>query len=149
MGVGFFARGWGPFRSLLTVAAFGIAAGCGLQVQAADLFLLTRTGGGQPKLTLLVNSGGTIRCNGSQAKPLPDNLLLQARNMTGALNRDARHHLHIAPAPDSVYNYRVKLQNGTITFPDTAARTHGELARLELLVVKIIDGPCRGLSHSA
>jgi hypothetical protein len=124
-----------------------VLAGCGLQVQAPDLFLLTRTGGAQ-KVTLLVNSGGTIRCNGSQAKPLPDTLLLQARTLTAALNRDATQRLHIPPAPGSVYSYRVKLQNGTISFPDTAARTHSELARLELLAVKIVGGPCRGLSHS-
>jgi hypothetical protein len=132
---------------LLALAA-AVAAGCGLQVQAPDLFLLTRTGGGQQKLTLLVNSGGTIRCNGSQARPLPDNLLLQARTLTGALNRDARRHLHLAPVPGSVYSYRVKLQSGTITFPDTAARTHSELARLELLAVQILGGPCHGLSRS-
>ena len=39
-----------------------VLAGCGLNVQSADLFLLTRTGQG-PKLTLLVNDSGTIRCN--------------------------------------------------------------------------------------
>ena len=71
-----------------------LTAGCGLQVQAPDLFLLTRTGGGQQQ-TLLVNSGGSIRCNGSGAKPLPDKLLLQARRLTGTLNRDARRHLHL------------------------------------------------------
>jgi hypothetical protein len=133
----------------LAVASLAAAwvAGCGLQVQAPDLFLVTRIGNGH-RQTLLVSSGGTIRCNGSQAKPLPDNLLLQARTLTNALNRDARHHLQIAPAPDSVYSYRVKLQNGTIVFPDTAARTRSELARLELLAVQIFSGPCRGLSHS-
>jgi hypothetical protein len=133
------------YLTALALAAF--AAGCGLQVQSPDLFLLTRTGGGK-KVTLLVNSGGTIHCNGSGTKPLPDKLLLAARNLTGALNRDAQRHLHIPPAPHSVYSYSVKLQPGTITFPDSAARSHPELARLELLALTILQGPCQGLSHS-
>ncbi len=41
--------------------------GCGLNVQSPDLFLLTRTGQGT-QLTLLVNDGGTISCNGAKAK---------------------------------------------------------------------------------
>jgi hypothetical protein len=135
-------------RPLALLALAVALAGCGLEVASPDLFLLTRRGGG-PKVTLLVNSGGTIRCNGSKAKPLPDNLLLQARNLTVMLNRDARRHLHIPPAHNSVYDYSVKLQPGTITFPDSAARTHPELARLELMALKILQGPCRGLSPSA
>jgi hypothetical protein len=122
-------------------------AACGLEVQQPDLFLITRTGNGRA-LTLLVNSGGTVRCNGAATKPVPDKLLLQARNLSGRLNRDARHHLRIAPTPDSVYRYRVKLQRGTITFPDTAARQHPELAQLEFLAVQLAQGPCRGVGRS-
>jgi hypothetical protein len=135
------------FRPLALLASGALVASCGLQVESPDLFLLTRTGGGK-KVTLLVNSGGTIRCNGSGAKPLPDNLLLQARNLTGTLNGYARRHLHIPPARNSVYTYSVRLQPGTITFPDSAARTYPPLAHLELLALKILQGPCQGLSHS-
>jgi hypothetical protein len=95
-------------------------------------------------LTLLVNSGGTVRCNGSATKTVPDKLLLKARNLTGRLNKDARRHLRIPAGPDSVYRYRVKLQRGTIAFPDTAARNHPELAQLVLLAVKLEQGPCQG-----
>ena len=124
-----------------------VLAGCGLNIQSPDLFLLTRSGSGH-KQTLLVNSGGTIKCNGSQSKPLPDALLIKARVLANRLNTDAKRHLHIAPGPGSVYTYDVRLQGGTITFPDTAARTHPELAQLELLAVRILSGPCQGLSHS-
>lgn len=123
------------------------AAGCGFEVQQADLFLLTRTGGGS-KETLLVNSAGTVRCNGARTKQVPDNLLLQARNLTGRLDRDARHHLHIAQTRNSFYLYRVRLQGGTIVFPDTAAHTHPELAQLELIAVKLAQGPCGGVGRS-
>ena len=123
------------------------AAGCGFEVQQPDLFLLTRTGGGS-KETLLVNSGGTVRCNGARTKQVPDKLLLQARNLTGRLDRDARHHLRIAPGHNSFYLYRVKLQGGTIVFPDTAAHSHPELAQLELIAVKLAQGPCSGVGRS-
>jgi hypothetical protein len=134
-------------RWLGLLAAVACLAGCGLEVQQPDLFLLKRTGNGAP-LTELVNTGGTVRCDGSKAKPLPDKLLLKARNVSSRLNRDARHHLNIASQPDSVYRYRVRLQDGTIYFPDTAARTHSELAQLELLAVSIAQGPCKGAAPS-
>jgi len=118
-------------------------AGC-LNVQEPDLFLVKRTGGGQT-LTLLVNDGDTIRCDNGPAKPLPDKMLLQARDLARSLDSDAKRALHIPRAPDSVEIYTVKLQNGTISFPDTAARSRSNLAQLELFTVQAAEGPC-GLS---
>jgi hypothetical protein len=129
-----------------TAAIAGLAAvlgGC-LSVQAGDLFLLTRTGVG-PTLTLLVNDGGTVRCNRGAARPLPDKLLLQARDLATTLNNDAKNHLRVPRAANTVATYTVKLQDGTISFPDTAARAHSEFAQLELLTVQIAQGTC-GLS---
>ncbi len=112
-------------------------------MEQPDLFLLKRTGSGTT-LTELVNTGGTVRCDNRKTEQMPSKLLLSARTLTGALDRDARHHLDIPSGPGSVYRYRVKLQGGTIAFPDTAARTHPELARLELIALGIAAGPCRG-----
>jgi hypothetical protein len=42
-----------------------------------------------------------------------------------------------------VYRYTVKLQDGTISFPDTAGAAHRELAQAELFTTQIADGPCR------
>jgi hypothetical protein len=124
---------------VLTCLALGLS-GC-LSVQAGDLFLLTRTGAG-PRLTLLVNDGGTVRCNGGAAKPLADKLLLQARDLSSTLGNDAKNHLDIPRTGNTVASYTVKLKEGTISFPDTAARTHSELAQLELLTVQIAQRPC-------
>lgn len=118
-----------------------VLAGCGLNVQAPDLFLLTRTGVGQ-RLTLLVSDDGTIRCDGGASKPLPDKLLIQARDLTGTLNDDAKRRLRIPRSRDSVAMYTVRLQQGTISFPDTAARSHSELAQLELLTVQTAQSAC-------
>jgi hypothetical protein len=126
------------------LGALALLAGCGLGVQSPDLFQVTRTGQGQ-KLTLLVNDGGTIACNGGKPKALPDRLLLQARDLATNLNKDAKAKLTLNRTADSVFSYTVKVQNGTFTFPDTAAGSRKELAQLELFVVQAAADPC-GLS---
>jgi hypothetical protein len=117
---------------------------CGLNVASPDLFVLNRTGQGRP-LTLLVNDSGTIRCNGGETKSLPDPLLLDARDIAKDLDQDAKNKVRIASSPNSVFSYKVTLQDGTVTFSDTAGRTHPELARAELFAVQAAQGPC-GLS---
>jgi hypothetical protein len=124
-----------------------VLAGCGLSVQSPDLFLLTRTGQGQ-KLTLLVNDGGSIRCNGAPARTLPDRLLLQARDLASSLGGDAREQLRIPPPPrGSVFRYTIRLQQGTISFPDTATSSgrYPRLAQAELFALRAAQQAC-GLS---
>lgn len=128
--------------SIATVAGTIMAAGCGLNVQSPDLFVLTRAGAGQ-KLTVLVNDSGTVRCNGGASRPLPDPLLLQARDLASKLDDDAKSKLRIPPGPHTVNRYTVKLQDGSISFPDTAGAAHRELAQTELFATQIADGPCR------
>ena len=118
-------------------------AGCGLNVQAPDLFLLTRTGQGA-RLTLLVNDGGTIRCNGGRARHLPDPLLLRARDLATALDGDAKEGLKLPSPANSVYRYTIRLQDGTISFPDaaTAAGGYPNLAQAELFAVQAAQQAC-------
>jgi hypothetical protein len=126
----------------MAVAAVALA-GC-FDVQSPDLFLLTREGQGQ-KLTMLVNDGGTIRCNGGPTKPLSDPLLLQARDLATSLDNEVKANLHPAPTGHSVVTYTVKLQNGTLTFPDTAADTYKSLGQAELFTIQAAQQGC-GLS---
>jgi hypothetical protein len=123
--------------------ALGALAGCGLAVQSPDLFLLTRTREGQ-SVTLLVNDAGTIRCNGGKSRSLSDPLLIQARTLASDLDKDAKASLKIAPPPDSVARFTIRLQNGTISFPDTAASRHHELAEAELFTVQALRQACPG-----
>jgi hypothetical protein len=116
-------------------------AGCGLKVSSPDLFLLQRTGQGGP-LTLLVNDDGSIRCDGGAAKPISDQLLIQARDLATNLAKDAKAGLRVPPSPGGVYSFTIKLQDGTISFGDTAAATHHELAPAELFAVQAAQGPC-------
>src|SRR5581483_2969350 len=113
-------RGGGRRRRRMRITAAALVmvamlAGCGFDVQSADLFQVTRTGQGQ-KLTLLVNDGGTIACNGGKPKSLPDPLLLQARDLAIRLGNDTN--LKFPVTAHSVFLYTVKLQKGTLKFPD-------------------------------
>jgi hypothetical protein len=131
-------------RALAVLGAAGLIGGCGFDVQSPDLFLLSRTGQGRA-LTLLVNDGGTIRCDGGRARKLADPLLLRARDLAARLDTDAKRRLAIPVPPNSAFHYTIKLQDGTISFPDTASAAHPELAQAELLAVQVAQQAC-GLS---
>jgi hypothetical protein len=121
------------------IAAALLIGGCGLDVEEPDLFLVTRSGPG-PKESELVNSSGTIACNGGKPRQLADSLLIQARALSTSLNDDVK--LHFVPNAHTVFTYTVKVQNGTFAFPDTSAALHKELAQLELFFVQAGANPC-------
>ena len=131
-------RSW---RAAATIAVL-VLTGCGLDVESPDLFQVTRSGAGGQRLTLLVNDAGTISCDGGKPKSLPDPLLLQARDLSTSLNADVKSKLKFPVNGRSVFSYRVKVQNGSFTFPDTSASTRKELAQLELFVVQAAANPC-------
>jgi len=105
---------------------------------------VTRSGAGR-HLTLLVNDAGTISCNGGKPKSLPDPQLLQARDLATSLNGEVKAGLRFPATARTVFTYTVKVQNGTMSFPDTAASARKELAQLELFVLQAAASPC-GLS---
>ena len=125
----------------LPVGVSVLAGGCGLNVELADLFLLTRTGQGS-KLTMLVNSGGQITCNGRKQKMLSSALVIQARNLADGLANDAQQHLDLPPKPGTVFTYRLKLQQGTIRFSDRDTLHHPLLAQLELFTAQAAQQAC-------
>ena len=129
-------RAWLPAA---VVAAVGLG-GCGLDVQSPDLFKVTRSGAHARQLTLLVNDGGTISCDGGKPKALSDPMLLQARDLASSLADDVKR--RFPRSARSVFTYTVKVQKGTFSFPDTAAAARKELSRLELFVVQAAANPC-------
>jgi hypothetical protein len=129
----------------MAAAVAGAAlAGCGLDIQQPDLFLLTRTGQGSV-LTLLVNDSGTIRCNGAKARMISGSLLIQARDLADSLGKDASRGLDLPAPAGSVFSYRIRMQQGTIRFSDRSAMGHQELAQAELFAVQAAQDAC-GLS---
>ncbi len=127
----------------LAAAAASVLAGC-FEVQSPDLFLLTRTGQG-PKLTLLINDGGTIRCNGGKAKAVSNTTLIAARDLADNLATDAQNKLTIPDVAGSVYYFRIRMQQGTISFPDKASAGRQVLAQAELFATQAAQRDC-GLS---
>ncbi len=124
----------------LAAAAAVLVAGC-FDVQSADLFLLTRTGQGS-KLTLLINDAGTVRCDGAKAKPVSNTTLITARDLADNLATDAQNKLTIPDGPGSVYYFRIRLEQGTVSFPDRAAATRKVLAQAELFAAQTAQKEC-------
>jgi hypothetical protein len=130
-------------RWLCLGTLLALMTSCGFGVQSADLFQLTRTGQGR-RLTLLVNDGGKIRCNGGRARRLSDPLLLQARDLASSLGGDAEEKLRIPSPGNSVFRYTIRLQQGTISFPDTAtaAGKYPRLAQAEQFALRAAQQAC-------
>lgn len=133
-------RRW-TVRLGLMCAVFVALAGCGLNVELPDLFLLTRTGQGS-KLTLLVNDSGAIRCNGGKQKMLSSSMLIQARDLADNLSGDAQQNLHLPISPESTYTYTIKLQQGTIRFSDRDTSRRKGLAQAELFAIQAAQQVC-------
>ncbi len=126
---------------VLGLASAAVVAGCGLNVELPDLFLVTRTGPG-PKLTIVVNESGGITCNGGRQKTLTSSQLITARDLADNLSKDAQTKLAIPASPHTVYRYSVKLQQGSISFPDRAAATHKYLGQMEAFVLQAAQQYC-------
>ncbi|MBV9817966.1 MAG: hypothetical protein JOZ07_06395 [Solirubrobacterales bacterium] len=131
-------------RRVLAAALAGLIlapAGCGLNVEEPDLFALTRTGPGHA-LSMVVNSDGAIRCDAGEQKMLSSAQVIQARDLADDLYNDSKRTLTIPRAPGTVYYYRIRMQQGTISFPDLAARRHRELSEATLFAAQAAQRPC-------
>ena len=90
-----------------------LIVGCGTQA-SADLFRVKRTGSiPGADLTLVVNDSGTVRCNNSPAKPLPDPLLLQARSLAEAIPADMNKPIPAIGIVNPTYHFAVTTGAGT------------------------------------
>lgn len=126
----------------LLIAVLGTLAGCG-GVQSPDLFVVARDGSiPGARLDLIVSDDGSVRCNGHTKKLLPNELLLEARDVTRELKPDATRGLTLAHTGNAVLTYRVRDGDGHVTFPDTAAPGRPVLARLALLVRQTAKQVC-------
>jgi hypothetical protein len=108
-----------------------------------DLFLIRRAGEGHV-VTVVINSDGTVTCNRTRGGTLGSAPLVTARALQPTVHRMALHKLRIAPASNSVFSYTVRVDSGTITFPDTAGAHNRTLAQLELLDTQAEQAACGG-----
>jgi hypothetical protein len=95
-----------------------LVSGCG--TASPDLFEVRRTGEDRAaNVTLVVNDGGHVTCNGEE-HPLDADRLLQARELTRDLAEPAELGIELPPGPNAVLSYRVRLEAGTVSFSDTS-----------------------------
>jgi hypothetical protein len=150
-----------PQRSLQRckrcLAALGLAAGAALivttlagcgGVTAPDLFIVQRSGSGAgAKLTLLVNEEGRVSCNGvastgDRKLKLSDSQLVEARAIQEDLREPSAEHTSLAPRPKSVLSYRVRDENGSVSFSDNSAGQPQVFRRLALFVLRTAQQVC-------
>ena len=117
-----------------------LLGGCG-GVTAADLFLVQRSGGGQP-LTLLVNEEGGVRCNGRAAPKLGDPQLIEARSIQEDMRDPASKHIALPAAPGSVFSYRERQESGAVSFADNSGGQPKVFRRLALFVLQTAQRVC-------
>jgi hypothetical protein len=123
----------------LALAVLGI--GCGESVELPDLFVVQRTGAA-PKLTVVVNEGGAVRCDGRPVRQLSDAQLVQARGLQEELQSPSAKHLALAPRPGSVFSYYVRDAEGTVRFSDNSAGQTSVLRHLAYFVLEIQQKLC-------
>lgn len=131
--------------SAAAAAALALAlAGCG--VDMPDLLAAERTGqGAGARLSVVVNDGGTVRCNGGRERRLPSALLLDARAFVRDTEDDRGKNRSFPGRPGSVLAYRVRTEEGTVSWRDNS-RVPEAYGRFVLTLRRIARGVC-GLSR--
>lgn len=127
----------------LAAAAALLAGGCGT-IKAADLLFVQRSGTVPgASLTLLVGEEGAVRCNGTAHGKLSDAQLIEARGIQEDLRGSAGKHLFLPPGRRSVFSYRVRDENGGVSFSDDSPGQPAVLHRLALFVLQTAQRVCR------
>ena len=128
-------------RWLLSATVAVVLAACG---QASpDLFAVTRSGEGPADdLTLVVNDGGTVTCNGGSPRQLGGDRLLRARELTRDLAAAAELQHELPPGPRATLFYRVESEAGRVSFSDASRNRPPALDRLAGFVSDVAENVC-------
>jgi len=135
-----------PFTvaAALALAVGTVVSGCGGGIQSADLFQVKRTGTVPgATLDLVVNDGGTARCNGRSPQPMSAPELLAARDLQRSLAPFLRRRAALPPGRAPVLTYAMRDQDGHLSFSDDSPGQPPALFRLALLTRQIARGACR------
>jgi hypothetical protein len=142
-------------RRALTAAiaatAAAATAGCNGPTPA-DLFLVQRAGSVPgAKLTLRLTDDGGAYCNQGKREELTSAQLITAREIRRELDGEqdkkkglAEKHIALGPSSSiSTYNYKVRSENGTVSFYDTSAHQPQTFYRLAQLTREVATQDCR------
>jgi hypothetical protein len=132
-----------PEPAVAVAAAAAIAvSGCGSE--AADLFAVTRSGSiPAAGLRLRITDDGRASCNGHDLVDISSDELIRARDATRKLEDPAKAHLALRPRPGSVLRYRVRTEDGSVSWSDTSRGQPPVLFALAKLTRDVARGPCR------
>ena len=122
--------------------ASGALSACG-GVMAADLFIVERSSStGHGTLTVLVSEEGVVHCNRGPAYRISDPALIEARTIQEELHNPTTHHLSLPARPGSVYGYRVRDGEGSVSFADNSTGEPEVLRHLQLFTLQVAQQVC-------
>jgi hypothetical protein len=141
----------GVFASVV-LAALGA---CG--TPSPDLFVVQRTGSiPGARLTMRVQDGGEVTCNGKGGRMMTSEQLIAAREIVrelggGAIDRqndvtsnngplDRR--LNLPPGPGAILRYALRAEEGSVAFSDTSKGQPAVFAKVAQLVRGLAKGVC-------
>lgn len=112
--------------------------------KSADLFEVQRTGADtNANVDMVVNDGGTVRCNHGKEIALPGTRLLDARELARQLEKQAALSIELPKRPDSILSYRVRTSNGQVAFSDTSPGRPKAFDQLVAFSKDIIENVCK------
>jgi hypothetical protein len=127
-------------RAAVLALAAALAAGCG--TETADLLIIEREGElPDAKLTLLVTDGLIAVCDGAE-KPLPNERLLEARDLTDDLLPLLEKNPRLPVPEQALLRFRVKGESGEATFADASPGLPKEFGMLIQLTRNIARESC-------
>jgi ferredoxin len=127
-------------RRLALVALLIACGGCG--TASPDLFEVKRSGEDRnANLTMVVNDGGHVTCNGEQ-HALDGDRLLRAREIERELEEPAELGLELPPGPNANLSYRVRLEAGTVAFSDTSRGNPQAFNRVAAFTKDVAERVC-------
>jgi hypothetical protein len=128
-------------RGVAVAALVAAVAACGSE--APDLFEVQRSGEGRnAKLDMVVNDGGSVTCNGHE-HPLNGRLLLRARSVARDLGDPAELGLELPPGRGTVLRYRVRTEQGRVSFADSSQHQPRVFGAVQALTKDIAEDVCR------
>lgn len=123
------------------LAAVVLLCGCG--APSKDLFVVTRSGSiPGARLSLLINDGDTVRCNGGASRDLGSANLLKARQLARDLAPYAGRGRRLPPGEAAVLRYRVRLEEGTVAFADDSRPQPAPFLRIQAFTRDVAKRVC-------
>ena len=120
-------------RRTPTLTAAGLAAtvataGCG--TPSADLFVVERAGDlPDARVRIVVGDGTTVRCDGRE-RPLPSDLLLEARGLADDIEPLLARRIRLPVPRSALLRFRVTGEQGEVRFADASPGQRPEFGRL-------------------